>query len=100
MTVRQAKTIQKSSGLRKLQSFFVKFDFNIFLRKIQQGIIRGPYRWLNHPNYLAVALELATVPLIFGVWVTPLVASVLNALLLLGIHILAEDKALMISKWR
>jgi methyltransferase len=55
---------------------------------------RGPYRWLNHPNYLAVALELATVPLIFGAWLTALIASLLNALLLLGIRIPAEEKAL------
>ncbi|HEU4382201.1 MAG TPA: isoprenylcysteine carboxylmethyltransferase family protein [Anaeromyxobacteraceae bacterium] len=42
----------------------------------------GPYRWLRHPNYLAVVVEVACLPLAFGSWRTALVFSVLNALLL------------------
>jgi methyltransferase len=42
---------------------------------------RGPYRWLAHPNYLAVAVEVAALPLALGAWRTAIVASVLNALL-------------------
>lgn len=55
----------------------------------------GPYRYLRHPNYLAVALELLSLPLIFNAWVTALVATLLNALLLLAIRIPAEEKALL-----
>ena len=40
---------------------------------------RGPYRYLSHPNYVVVAVEIATFPLIFGAWVTALVFSILNA---------------------
>lgn len=30
----------------------------------------GPYRWLRHPNYIVVALEIAAVPLALGLpWV-------------------------------
>lgn len=29
---------------------------------------RGPYRWIRHPNYLAVLLEFAAVPAAFGAW--------------------------------
>ncbi len=53
----------------------------------------GPYRYFPHPNYLAVALELLSLPLIFNAWITALVASLLNALLLF-IRIPAEEKAL------
>jgi methyltransferase len=56
-------------------------------------IRRGPYRWIPHPNYLAVALELLFVPLIFGAWITAAVCSVLNAALLLGLRIPAEVAA-------
>jgi len=28
----------------------------------------GPYRWLRHPNYLAVATETLLLPLAFGAW--------------------------------
>jgi methyltransferase len=55
---------------------------------------RGPYRWLKHPNYVAVALELLSVPLMFGAWLTALLALGLNVALLLGIRIPAEEKAL------
>ncbi|SMF64765.1 methyltransferase [Tistlia consotensis] len=39
---------------------------------------RGPYRWIAHPNYLVVALELAVLPLAFGAWWLALAASLLN----------------------
>ncbi|KIL80252.1 isoprenylcysteine carboxyl methyltransferase family protein [Bacillus badius] len=55
---------------------------------------RGPYRWIPHPNYVVVAMEIASLPLIFGAWRTALIFSVANALLLLFIRIPAEEKAL------
>ncbi len=57
---------------------------------------RGPYRFLAHPNYLAVAIELFSMPLVFGAWISSLVATVLNAALLLGVRIPAEEKALQL----
>lgn len=56
-------------------------------------IRRGPYRFVAHPNYVAVALELACVPMIFGAWVTAAVCTVLNAALLLGLRIPTEVRA-------
>jgi methyltransferase len=43
---------------------------------------RGPYRFLRHPNYAVVALEIAVLPLVFGAWQIALVFSALNAALL------------------
>ncbi len=57
-------------------------------------LVRGPYRWLRHPNYVAVALELASVPLVFGAWITALVVGVANALLLMAVRIPCEQRAL------
>jgi methyltransferase len=42
----------------------------------------GPYRFLSHPNYVAVAAEGAALPLVHTAWITALVFSVLNAALL------------------
>lgn len=56
-------------------------------------VTRGPYRYLRHPNYVAVVLELAAVPLVHGAWVTALVFSLGNALLL-RVRIRAEEEAL------
>jgi methyltransferase len=53
----------------------------------------GPYRYLRHPNYLVVAVEIATFPLIFGAWVTALVFSILNAALLY-VRVREENRAL------
>lgn len=57
-------------------------------------IRRGPYGLFPHPNYVAVCIELAAVPLVFGAWITAAVATVLNAALLLGVRIPAENEAL------
>lgn len=59
-----------------------------------EKVKKGPYRWLPHPNYIVVALEIAALPLIFGAWRTALIFSILNALLLLLVRIPAEEKAL------
>ncbi len=55
---------------------------------------RGPYRLLNHPNYVVVAIELFTAPMIFGAWMTALVATAANGCLLLFVRIPVENKAL------
>ena len=43
---------------------------------------RGPYRFLRHPNYLIVELEIVTLPLAFGGWLVALVFGIANAALL------------------
>ena len=57
-------------------------------------VTRGPYRWLKHPNYVAVAAEIAALPLVHTAWVTAVVFTVLNAVLLLRFRIPAEERAL------
>ena len=57
-------------------------------------VARGPYRVLRHPNYLAVVLEGVALPLVHTAWVTALAFTVLNAVLLLGFRIPAEERAL------
>jgi len=56
-------------------------------------IDRGPYRWLNHPNYVIVALELAVLPLAFGDWLIALAFTVANGALMY-MRIPAENRAL------
>ena len=54
---------------------------------------RGPYRWFAHPNYVAVVVEGFALPLVGSAWVTALVFSALNAVLL-TVRIRTEDAAL------
>jgi methyltransferase len=53
----------------------------------------GPYRFLRHPNYLAVVIEIAAMPLIGGAVVTAIVFTILNAILL-AVRIHTEERAL------
>lgn len=53
----------------------------------------GPYRYLRHPNYLIVVVELLAVPLMFDAYVTAAGAAILNALVL-RVRIRAENQAL------
>ena len=53
----------------------------------------GPFRWLRHPNYLAVAVEVVALPLVHTAWLTALVCGVAN-LLVLALRIRVEDAAL------
>jgi len=43
---------------------------------------RGPYRFLPHPNYVAVVAEGLALPLVHTAWVTATVFTLANALLL------------------
>ncbi len=45
-------------------------------------VVAGPYRWLPHPNYVAVVIEGFALPLVHTAWLTATVFTVLNALLL------------------
>lgn len=57
-------------------------------------IARGPYRALRHPNYVAVVVEGFALPLVHSAWITALVFTVLNAVLLLAVRIPCENRAL------
>lgn len=57
-------------------------------------ITGGPYRFLSHPNYVVVAVEGLALPLVHTAWITALVFTVLNAVLLLRFRIPVEEKAL------
>ena len=54
---------------------------------------RGPYRFVNHPNYCVVIGEIAVLPLVFGLWQVALVFTLLNAAAL-AIRIREENRAL------
>lgn len=57
---------------------------------------RGPYRFLDHPNYAVVVAEIAVLPLAFGLTTYAIVFSLLNASVL-WIRIRAESRALVTS---
>lgn len=60
-------------------------------------VASGPYRWLRHPNYVAVVAEGVTLPLVHGAWVTALAFTALDAWLL-AVRVRCENSALHRSR--
>ncbi|MFJ8363720.1 isoprenylcysteine carboxyl methyltransferase family protein [Streptomyces sp. NPDC093984] len=56
-------------------------------------VTKGPYRLLRHPNYLAVVVEGAALPLVHGAWLTATAFTVCNAGLL-AVRVRCEEAAL------
>ncbi len=53
----------------------------------------GPYRIVRHPNYVAVIVEMFALPLVHSAWITAIVFSIAN-LLVLRTRIRVEESAL------
>jgi methyltransferase len=56
-------------------------------------IVTGPFRFVRHPNYLAVVVELLALPLLGGAWRTAVLFAVANGVLLL-VRVRVEDDAM------
>lgn len=84
-----------AQGLRwwAVASLGGRWSTRVVVRPGAPPVTGGPYRWLAHPNYLAVAVELLAVPLIGGALATAAVATLGNAALL-AVRIPAEERAL------
>jgi methyltransferase len=54
---------------------------------------RGPYRWIRHPNYLALVLEFGALPMLGGAWASALFLSALHAGVIAG-RVRAEERLL------
>jgi methyltransferase len=69
------------------------WNTRIIVRPDTAPVTRGIYRWMRHPNYVAVIIEIAALPLVRACWVTATVFSVANAWVL-SKRIPAEEAAL------
>lgn len=56
-------------------------------------VSRGPYKYMRHPNYLAVVIEIAVIPLIFSCYITSVLFTLFN-LMVLRRRIRIEESAL------
>jgi len=84
-----------AQGLRVwcLASLGKFWNTRIFVLPGSRPVVRGPYRFLRHPNYVVVGLELLALPLAFGATVTAVLFTVLNAMIL-RVRIRTEESAL------
>ena len=54
-------------------------------------IKKGPYKYINHPNYIIVIWEIAVIPLVFGLYWTAIIFTIMNAIKL-SVRIKEENK--------
>lgn len=76
-----------------LASLGARWTTRIIIVPDEPLVRRGPYRFVDHPNYLVVAAEIAVLPLVFGLWQVALVFTLLNAAVL-AVRIREENRAL------
>lgn len=76
-----------------IRTLGVHWSIRVITVPRQPRIVSGPYRFLRHPNYVAVVTELLVIPLAFSAWGTTILASILN-LVGLRIRIRREEAAL------
>lgn len=84
-----------AQGLRwwAIRSLGDRWNVRIVVVPGEEPVVRGPYRFVRHPNYVAVVLEIALVPLVHGAWITALAFSMANAAVL-AVRVRAEERAL------
>jgi len=54
----------------------------------------GPFRYVRHPNYAAVFVEMFALPLVHTAWITALVGALLHAVIL-SLRLSVEDPILL-----
>jgi methyltransferase len=84
-----------AQGLRwwAIASLGWRWNVRVIVVPGEPPVRRGPYRFVRHPNYIAVALEMVCVPLVHGAWMCALLFSALNAAVL-RVRIRDEERAL------
>ncbi len=82
-------------GLRVwvLTTLGARWTTRIILMPEKPLVVGGPFRFLRHPNYLVVALEIFALPFAFGLIWFGLICGVIN-LTILALRISIEEKAL------
>ncbi|HBI04773.1 MAG TPA: hypothetical protein DDY49_12180 [Paenibacillaceae bacterium] len=77
-----------------IQSLGPFWNTRIMVLPGAEPVVKGPYNYFRHPNYLAVILEFVLIPLLFNAFFTCILFSILNALLL-KYRISLEEKTLI-----
>jgi methyltransferase len=65
-----------------IRTLGIYWNTKILVTPKHKLIRTGPYKYLKHPNYIAVSIELAVIPIFFSCYITALTFSLLNFLLL------------------
>jgi methyltransferase len=70
-----------------------RWNVRVLVPPGEPPVVRGPYRWMKHPNYLAVLVESVAGPMTFGAWRTA-IGFAAAQVVLFAIRIPCEERAL------
>lgn len=73
-----------------------RWNTKIIILPNEKLVKRGLYKYIKHPNYIIVTIELLVIPIMFHAYITAVIFSVCN-LVLLKVRIREENKALLKS---
>ncbi len=79
-----------------ISSLGVYWNTRVLVVPNSKLVSSGPYKYLRHPNYVAVITEIAVIPLIFSCYITAVFFSIIN-LILLRRRVNIEEEALNLS---
>jgi len=90
-----AAALVAATGLRiwAIRTLGPRWTTRVIVVPGEEPIIAGPYRYLRHPNYLAVVIETIALPLLHTAWLAALAAAAANGLILRA-RIRVEEAAL------
>jgi methyltransferase len=86
-------TILQAARIWVLATLGKRWTTRIILVPEKPLVVAGPFKYLNHPNYTVVALEIFILPLAFGLFYFAVVGGVINLCILAG-RIAVEEQAL------
>lgn len=76
-----------------IQTLGKHWNTKIIVLPNSEVIVKGPYKYVRHPNYLIVATEILIISLLFNAFITAIIFSLLNAWMM-SIRIPLEEEAL------
>lgn len=76
-----------------IQSLGKFWNTKIIILPDRSLISRGPYKYVKHPNYIIVGIELFIIPILFGAYFTAVIFPILH-ITLMTVRIPMENKAL------
>lgn len=89
-----------ATGLRIWTLRTIGAAWNVRVVRPDAVVTTGPYRWIRHPNYLCVVIELAALPLLHSAWLSSALLSAWNAAVL-AVRIPTEEAVLArVPGWR
>lgn len=76
-----------------IASLGVYWNTKILVLPDSKLVPKGPYKFMRHPNYIVVMMEFWLIPILFQAYITAIVCSLLN-ILVLSVRIREEERAL------